>query len=493
MPRTGPQSLGSLPMPSLFLWPPSPLFTVLPAADGAAQDTIYPLIILAIGTATVLGLILVLRVNAFIALLCAALTVSLLAPGETGTKVARVAVAFGQTAGAIGIVIAFAAVIGATMMKSGAADRIVRTFVLALGERHGPTVLLCSGYTLSIPVFFDTVFYLLVPLARSFYRRRRKNYLLCLLAIGTGGALTHTLVPPTPGPLMVAATLGIDVGVMMVAGAVMAIPSAIVGLAFARYLDRTMPVEMVEQPGEDEGPALDEALPGLGLALAPVVLPIILIGSQTVLKQAATSSPHAASWLSYAQIWGNPNLALLIAMAISIAVYVRQRQPSRSELSQTVEDALMSGGLIILITAAGGAFGAMLRAAGIDQAIGALIGDVSAAGLGLLALGFILCAVIKTAQGSTTTALIVTSSIVASIVPDMSAKALGFHPVYLATAIGGGGLVATWMNDSGFWIFARMSGLSEVQALRTLTPTTAVIGTVTFVCSAVGAWLLPMA
>ena len=141
--------------------------------------------------------------------------VSLMAPGETAVKISRVAEAFGTTAGSIGIVIALASVIGKAMMDSGAADRIVRAFLRLLGEDRGSVALLSSGYVLGIPVFFDTVFYLLVPLARSMYRRTRRNYLLYLLAIGAGGAITHTMVPPTPGPLVLAETLGIDLGVMI--------------------------------------------------------------------------------------------------------------------------------------------------------------------------------------------------------------------------------------------------------------------------------------
>lgn len=461
-------------------------------APNTADPGLYPLFVLLVGISTVLGLILLLRVNAFIALLSAALTVSVLAPGDVSTKVSRVAEAFGTTAGTVGIVIAFAAVIGATMMKSGAADRIVRAFTASLGEKRAPWVLLGSGYTLSIPVFFDTVFYLLVPLARSFYRRTRKNYLLCLLAIGVGGSLTHTLVPPTPGPLIVAATLGIDVGVMMVAGAIIGLPAAIVGLWFAARLDDTMPIEMVDNPGEEHAPVSDDRLPGLFLSLVPVVLPVALIGSQTVLKELAKTNDGAAALHPYAQAWGDPNLALLLAMVVSVFLYWHQRRPTRHQMSLTLEEALMSGGLIIVITSAGGAFGGMLREAGIDGAIGALFGDVTAAGVGLLFLGFAICAVVKTAQGSTTTALIVTAGIVASVVPELTPEALGFHPVYVATSIGGGGLVGMWMNDSGFWIFSRMGGLTELQTLKTLTTTTAIIGTVTFIASVLGALFVPL-
>lgn len=182
---------------------------------------IYPLIVMAIGITIVIGLIMGLRVNAFIALLSAAIVVSLLAVDvhpSTGSislapnAISRVAEEFGSSCGKIAIVIALAAVIGTCMMDSGAADRIVRAFMNLLGVKRAPWALMGSGYLLSIPVFFDTVFYLLVPLARSFQKRTGAAYLKCIIAIAAGGAVTHTLVPPTPGPLAIAANLGVDLG-----------------------------------------------------------------------------------------------------------------------------------------------------------------------------------------------------------------------------------------------------------------------------------------
>ena len=158
-----------------------------------------PLIILAIGVAIVIGMIVVLRINAFLALITAAMVVSLLAPGQLSEKISRVAFEFGATAGKIGVVIALAAVIGRCLIDSGAADRIVRMFLALLGEKRCAVSLMSSGFVLSIPVFFDTVFYLLLPLARSMHRRTSKSYLLLILAMGAGASITHSLVPPTPG------------------------------------------------------------------------------------------------------------------------------------------------------------------------------------------------------------------------------------------------------------------------------------------------------
>ena len=456
-----------------------------------------PLVILAIGIVTVVGMIIVLRINAFIALITAAILVSLLAPGPAAEKITRVAEEFGRGAGKIGIVIALAAVIGQCMMDSGAADRIVRAFMRLLGEKRSPWALMGSGYVLAIPVFFDTVFYLLVPLARSFYRRTGRNYLLCLLAIAAGGAITHTLVPPTPGPLAMAANLGVDLGIMIGVGALVALPAAVVGILFSAFLDRRMPIPMRQVSDQPEPEPLgDDELPPLFVSLLPVVLPVLMIAAQTVAdtmakQEIANEAP--GTWVEvrqYTAILGDPNFALLVSTAIALFILQRQRRPTLEQLSRLVEASLMSGGLIILITAAGVAFGEMLKVAEIGPRIQGLFGDEGGTGIALLFLGFGIAALLKIAQGSSTAAMIIASGMLAALVAEPST--LGYHPVYLATAIGAGSLIGSWMNDSGFWIFAKMGGLTEVEALKSWTPMLVVLGCVAMTTTVVLALVLPL-
>jgi GntP family gluconate:H+ symporter len=171
-------------------------------------------------------------------------------------------------------------------------------------------------------------------------------------------------------------------------------------------------------------------------------------------------------------------------------VYVKQRKPTRDEMSASVESALMSGGAIILITAAGGAFGGMLDVAKVGPAIQGMF-DTQGSGEGLfyLFLGFGMAALLKIAQGSGTTAMIVVSGMLAPTVADVT---LPFNAVYLATAIGAGSLVGSWMNDSGFWIVAKMSGLTEAEALRTWTPLLLVLGVTSMTATVILAMLLPL-
>ena len=259
------------------------------------MPAVHPLVILLIGITLILGLIVWLRVNAFLALILAAMAVSLLAPGDVGSKMARVGTELGKTAGGIGIIIALAAIIGKCMMDSGAADRIVRFFLRLLGEKRGDAALVSSGYVLSIPVFFDTVFYLLVPLARSMYKKTGKNYLLYVMAIAAGGACTHTLVPPTPGPLATADALRVDLGVLGLMGAVIGVAACVAGVLYAHWLNKRMPIEMRPIGGNlpEPEPIEEKHLPPLLLAFAPVVLPVMLIGANTAATSIANAE-HAA-------------------------------------------------------------------------------------------------------------------------------------------------------------------------------------------------------
>jgi len=499
---------------------------------------VHPLLILALGIFCIIFMIAVLRLNAFLALIVSAILVSLLAPGETPEKISRVATAFGGTVGNIGIVIALAVVIGKCMMDSGAADRIVRAFLRLLGEKRSAWALTTSGFVLSIPVFFDTVFYLLVPLARSMHRRTGRNYLKYCLAIAAGGVITHSIVPPTPGPLVMAEQLGIDLGVMILFATIIAVPPAFVGMAIASWMDRRMKIPMRPIGGgmQEPEPLPDSQLPGLLASLLPIVLPVLLVSLNTAVSAVAkrdrqpaavaastdrpaiaaasgVASPAAGDtdngsrvtkheprpteqaaqppdaprfWQRAAGIMailGNPNFAMLLSAAIAMAVLKMQRGLTKARMADLIDTSLMSGGIIILITAAGGAFGAMLKAARIGPAIEGLFQSGTgqqAGGIMFLVIGVVIASIMKIAQGSGTVAMTTASAMVAAMIPSLDS--LGYPPVLLATAIGGGSMMGSWMNDSGFWVFVKMTGLTEAEGLKSWLPLVALTG---FSCSLV--------
>lgn len=584
----------------------------------------WPLISAGIGIATVLGLMVVLKCNAFLALISAAFVVAVLSGIGGANPMGEVTTALGKTAGEIGVLIVMAAVVGKCMLDSGAADTIVNAAVKVTGEKKAAYGLMGSGFLLAIPVFFDTVFYLLVPLARSLYQRTRKNYLLYVMAISCGGAITHTLVPPTPGPLLVAATLGADVGMVMLIGLLVAAPSAMAGMIFCYAMNRRMDIPMrpvaginADSPQNDQADAHGEQRPTksvpLWLAVTPVLLPVLMITLSTVitaladredrgalqesdlatsteflahlrqeaaspdspagrifasqklsdsqrrqLMQGETSAADLATalnrvlldstwyqggafqrvgiaedlrkklmedhlrtkpvdmrrynrqlleasypqfvaphqWKSAKRIWadrfaglGNGSFSLSISAIIAIGTLVWAKSRSVLAVAGDVEEALMSAGVIVLITAAGGAFGGMLQRAKINEAIRSMVDLQDSGAIAVLLLGFVIAAVLKVAQGSSTVAMIVGSSMVAAMV---NIEALPYHAAYLATAIGGGSLLGSWMNDSGFWVYAKMGGLTEGESLKTWTPMLIVLGCAALVFTLLFANVLPL-
>ena len=345
---------------------------------------LHPLVVLVIAVAVVFTLIIRLKINAFIALITAAITVGVLSSKvPLGEVMPAVATEFGGVCAGIAIVIALAALIGQCLMESGAADKIVRVFVRALGEKNSSLSLLASGYVLSVPVFFDTVFYLLVPLARAMRIRTGKNYLLFLMAISAGGAVTHSMVPPTPGPLAMAATLNIDLGVMILVGAMIALPMSLVGWGYGVLRDKQLEIPLRETPGlslaelEELAEQADAKLPSFAMSMLPIVLPVLFIASNTAVGALGIEGDLR----EFTSFIGNPNFALLVSAAISLYLVAHQKGLSLAELSKPVETAFASGGLIILITAAGGSFGKMLVRADVGATIGGMSQEFSGPGV----------------------------------------------------------------------------------------------------------------
>jgi GntP family gluconate:H+ symporter len=444
----------------------------------------HPFLILLTGMVVILGAIVVLRLNAFLALIGAAIIVSFLSPGVSGLKIARVAEAFGRTAGGIGIVIALAAIIGTAMTESGAADRIVNGFLNLLGEKRDAVALSATAFILSLPVFFDTVFFLLAPLARSMYGRTNRNYLKYLLAMSASGVATHTLVPPHPGPLAVADTLGVDLGMMILVGIVVAMPAAIVGYLFGTWVDRKMPIAMRPRPGEDLEAVQVGSLPPLFASVLPVVMPVLVISMSTIVDALRLWSPaHEDLWSKvrpFTSVIGNPNLALLLSAAAAMTLYKRQRKPTREQMASMVESSLMGAGVVILIVAAGGAFGAMLQAAQIGPAIQRAFARIGGgSGIEILLLAFAVTSVVK----------ITSAGIIGAMIRGVP---LPFHNVYLGTAIAAGSLVGSWMNDAGFWVFSKIGVVTEVETLRSWTPLLAVVGVVSLLTTLLMATVLPL-
>lgn len=444
-----------------------------------------PIWILLIGMLVVVGGVLVLRLHAFLALILGAILVAALTPNQADAIGARVAKGFAETAKDVAIVIAMAAIVGEGLLVSGAAERIVLTCRRLFGDRRVPLAFLVSAFILGIPLF--TVFYLLIPLAKVMRARSGRDYLLYVLSIVAGMTMTHSLVPPAPGPLFVATALKIDLLTMMAGGAIVAACTAVVGYAYALWANRRWDLPLRDVVGdatsaEAETPAPRD-LPPLWLSLAPIVLPVLLIAAGAAAETAKPS--HASKWLLLVKQIGEKNVALTIAAAVGLYL-IASRTRDRAGSSKAVGEALKEGGVIILITAAGGAFGYVLRQTDIAESLKHL---VPVGRLSLLPLAWLVAVLIRTTQGSATVAIITTAGIVA---PLAAPGSLGFHPVYLALAIGCGSKPVMWMNDSGFWIICKTSGFTEAETLKSATVMSAIMGVAGLGVVVVGAWLLPM-
>jgi GntP family gluconate:H+ symporter len=443
-----------------------------------------PLVLVLIGIFVILFCILVLRLHAVLSLLFAAVAVGLLtgeqnliqfaqskglSAAETAALIdqpvgERIAVAFGNTASKIGILIAMASIIGIGLLRSGAADRIVRGALQLFGEKRAPAAFLSSGFTLGIPVFFDTVFYLMVPLSKAMTLRTKKDYLFYLTAVVAGASMAHSLVPPTPGPLFVAAEMGIDIGVMMFGGLVVGLFTIIAGYSYAAWANKKWTIPLRDS-GDVSISELEELskkenhhLPALWLSLMPIILPFILISGNTITQ--ATMGQKDNLLTSSFSFLGDSNMALTAGAVVALgtlAWYI----PDRKKLNRYVLDALHGAGVIVLITSMGGAFGGILQQTGIGVLVQELAGAYQMA---ILPLAFFVTSLLRTAQGSATVAMITSVGIVGGMA---NISELAFHPIYLALAIGCGSKPFSWMNDSGFWVVCTMSGMTEGETIKT--------------------------
>ncbi len=402
----------------------------------------------------------------------------------------RVAVAFGDTCGNIGILIALAAIIGKCLMDSGSAERIVRSAVRFTGYRGAPAAFLSSGFVLGIPVFFDTVFYLMMPLGKALHVRTGRDYLLYVLTIIAGATMAHSLVPPTPGPLLVAEQLGVNLGLMIVAGCLVGLFSAGAGYLFAWWVNRRIGLPLRESPDLSRADMQrmaerdERELPPLSVAVLPILTPLVLIAGYTLLRQPLSGAPEF--WQAWAATLGDKNIALGIAATIALITLAWHKRASRQQLATAVQAALSGGGVIILITSAGGALGAVLQQTGVAELIRQLPTDSS---LLLIVLAFLITAAIRTAQGSATVAMITAVGVLSGIV---ESGMLDCHPVFLALAIGCGSKPVAWMNDSGFWIMCKMSGMTEAEGLKFISPLMTLMGLAGLLATILGMLLVPL-
>jgi GntP family gluconate:H+ symporter len=437
------------------------------------------LVSLLVGIVVVLLLLVYWDVPAFVGLIIAAFAIGVVSPAVPLDEVAtRTAEAFGSTMTGIGIPILMAAIIGKSMTDSGAAQRIVRGFISLVGLDRSEYALFGSSFVMAIPVFFDNVFYLLAPLARSMRARIGGNYTLYIVVVGAAGVVTHGFVPPTPGPLAAAQEIGVNLGITMLLGVIIGLPTAIIaGPVFGYWINSRLDIPLRDSMGTDteeleeitQRP--DEQFPGLFESALPILLAVGLVGANTI---ASTFLPENATITNIANFIGAPSFALTAAAVAAAITFYRLTSLELDTWSDELTEALRSGGNIAAITSAGGAFGALLAAAGVGTYIASILQGL---GFQLLITAWVIATAVRIVQGSATVAILTTAGIVAPLVGQLSV-----HPAYLVMAIGAGATTFSWYNDSGFWIVKELAGLTQAETLKTwsvLTTLVSVIGIIT--------------
>jgi len=393
------------------------------------------------------------KLHPFLALIFAAIIYGLLSGIPFSEIIKSVNNGFGSTTGSIGIVIVVGCIIGTLLEESGGVYVMARYILKIVGEKYVPVAMLILGYIVSIPVFADSGFVILAPLSKALSKRAKITLATSTIALSLGLTITHCLVPPTPGPLAAAGIMGADLGLVILTGFMASILPVMVTILFvAKWASR---IYIDPNPKADENVVSEKMkdAPSALKSFIPIILPLVLI----VLKSISDfpAEPFGSGWFKHAiGFIGEPVVALLLGM---ILAFTLPKKFDCQMMSSTgfVGKAIHSAASIILITAAGGSFGMILRDSGIAEVIGS-----SLAGFNMgIWLPFLIAAALKTAQGSSTVATITTASIIFPLI-----DVLGFvTPLEISlavTSICAGAMVVSHVNDSFFWIVTQMSGMN---------------------------------
>lgn len=413
-----------------------------------------------------------LGLHPFLALLLAAFGFGLFAGMPAADVIAAVNAGFGGTIGSIGIVILAGSIIGTFLERSGGALRLAERMLAISGERNVPAAMGIVGWLVSLPVFCDSGFVILSSLNRALAKRAGVTLATGAIALSLGLYATHTMVPPTPGPVAAAGILGADLGRVIVWGLLISAIALFGGWLFAVTVASRVHIDPAA--GEEEEAASSEVAanpPSAGHSLMPIIVPIGLIVLRSIAR--LPDAPLGeGGFVQLIDFVGHPVVALLVGVAIAFTL-VREGLQSRLGAGGWVGDAIVAAGSIIVITGSGGAFGKVLQGSGIADVIGANLADAQ---LGIW-LPFLIAAGIKTAQGSSTVSIITTAGLMAPLLSTLgldseTARAL------VVVSIGAGAMVVSHANDSYFWVVTQLSGMDVRTGVKLQTLGTLVQGTV---------------
>ncbi|MHB8032427.1 gluconate permease [Clostridium botulinum] len=421
---------------------------------------------LVVGISILVFLILKTKIHTFLALIIAAATTGLVGGMPPNKIIDSISKGFGGTLGSIGIIIGFGVMMGQIFEVSGAAERMARTFIKFLGKKREELALAITGVIVSIPIFCDSGFIILAPLAKAISKKTKKSVVSLGVALGLGLVITHSLVPPTPGPVGVAGIFGVSVGNFILWGIPLAIPMVIAGMIYGKYIGK----KIYQIPGDKEDewirteyqePVYDfeheednKELPSTFMAFAPIITPIIFILINTILDvliKQKTITP--SGFTNMVQFLGSPIIA--VGIGLVIAIYGLAGKLSKEDVINEMEKGIKSAGIIILVTGGGGALGMVLRDSGTGDYIAK---SIAGSHMPVVLIPFIIASLVRLIQGSGTVAMITAASITAPIV-----AASNVNPILAALGACMGSLLFSYFNDSYFWVVNRSLGIKDAK------------------------------
>ncbi|TYP98189.1 Gnt-I system low-affinity gluconate transporter [Tenacibaculum adriaticum] len=425
-----------------------------------------------IGIAILLFLILKLKIQAFIALLIASITVGILSGMAPADIIETMKQGMGNTLGFVAMVVGLGAMFGAILEHSGGAEALANYLLHKFGEKNATWALVITGFFIAIPVFFDVAFIILVPLIYSLQRKTKKSLLLYAIPLLAGLAITHAFIPPTPGPVAVADILKADLGWVILFGFLTGIPTAIIsGPIFAKYISKKIFVAAPEVTNKSNV----KDYPAVGLIITIIGIPILLIVGNTVLNSPlfdeGTIPVDIKNWLG---MIGHPFTALIIANIIAWYLLGIRKGYKKETLLKITTKSMESAGIIILLTGAGGVFKQVLVNTGTGEMLAKYFANE---GVSVIMFSFLAAATVRILQGSATVAMITAAGITAPLLTNSITE---IDKALLVIAIASGASIMSHVNDSGFWLVSKYLGIDEKQTFKSWSIMTTILALVGF-------------
>ena len=423
----------------------------------------YFFILLLFSIALIIWLTAVKKLNAFFALMIAALGVGILSGIPPDSVANALKKGFGSTMEKIGLLIILGTSLGIILEKTGATLSMANAVLKIVRDKFAPAAICITGFIIGLPLFCDSGFIILSGLNHSLVQKTKFSMPVMAAALATGLYSVHCLVPPHPGITAAVGTVSGDIGIVMLLGIGLAIPAAIAGFLWVYKRGRNVP-DMVNKEVEEQ---VNRDLPSATLSFLPVILPIFLITLKSIILLFYTKEEVEAGMLiRIISFLGDPVIAFGVAILVSLILVKKKTQVS-GWLSEAVDRA----GMILAVTGAGGMFGEMLQASGLGTRLGNMLGNLS---LGIF-LPFIITAILKTAQGSSTVAIITAASILSPLLPGLHLDS-GFALTLTILSMGAGSMMVSHANDSYFWVITRFSNIDPSVTLKVYSTATIVMG-----------------